>query len=268
MRCNLECSYCHFRVDQHAKEYSWTGYGKDHEVKKEVPTEDMIAFLNTQDAPYLEFTGGEPTLYKGFREIIANLDIKARWSITSNTLISPAGIDFSKCGFWTASYHEGGDREKFKENVKWLRDKMGRVAISLVVPFDAVDKTLTRAISMRKEFGVRINLLRELNPGVSWTGTNEWEAVLSMNGNGYNVVVDDIPESYTFSNGWVCHGGEDYICVMPDGNVYRCYSDAMDGDPIGTIWNFKPKAEVFDCHRDCYGCALDHKAHITKLIGG
>lgn len=268
MRCNLTCDYCHFRVDQAAKSYHWTGYGKDHEVPQEVDPADLIKFVNKIGAAHYEFTGGEPLLYKGFKDLILNLPAGSTWAITSNTLIDPAGIDMSKCKFWTASYHAGGDRDKFKEHIRYLRDTFGRVAVSFVVPFDDVRETLTKAVMMRAELQVQTNLLRELNPGVSWTDTDEWSMLIGMRAMGFNVVEDDIPEAYVFDKGWLCHGGEDYICVMPEGNVYRCYSEAMDGKPIGTVTDFELAKEPYDCYRECYGCAFDHKSRIAKLIGG
>lgn len=265
MRCNLVCEYCHFRVEQDAKSYDWDGYEKTHHIEKEVPAEDMTKFLDRFDNLHLEFSGGEPQIYKGFREVIANMKAGSRWAVTSNTLVNPAGIDFSKCFGWTASYHAGGNREKFDEHIFWLRDNYDKISISVVVPFSMVDETLVKAITMQKRYKVRINLLRELNPGIVWTGTKEWDMVKAMHGGQYNVVEEDIPESYTFTKGWVCEGGSEYITVMPDGNVYRCYSDAMDGEPIGTIWDFTPETEPKRCTRSCYGCALDHKAHITRI---
>jgi MoaA/NifB/PqqE/SkfB family radical SAM enzyme len=267
MRCNLKCSYCHFRVDQHKTSYEWEGYGKAHKVSGEVKWTDLVAFLKKVGPAHIEFSGGEPTLYRGFKELVANIPHGSRWAITSNTLIDPKGTDLSKCMFWTASYHAGGNREKFIENVKWLRDNYGRVAVSFVVPFADVDKTLIKALEYRSDLGVQVNLLRELNPGISWTDTEEWKKLEAMKHFGFNVVEDDIPESYEFSGGWLCHGGESYVAVMPCGNVYRCYSEAMDGEPIGTIWDFEPDSEPYECHRDCYGCAADHKARIAKLIG-
>jgi MoaA/NifB/PqqE/SkfB family radical SAM enzyme len=269
MRCNLTCDYCHFRVDQHAKDYEWEGYGKNHRVEKEAEWQDIVSFLATLGECHVEFSGGEPLIYKGFKDIVANLHEGARWAITSNTLVDPSGIDLSKCFFWTASYHEQGNREKFIENVKALKERFGLVAVSFVVPFKKTIDVISLAADYKAIMPtVKINLLRELNPGVSWEGTKEWEALSQMRYYGFNVVEDDIPPSYKFDRGWLCHGGEKYLAIMPNGNVYRCYSEAMDGEPVGTIWDYKPSDAPYECWRECYGCALDHKSRIAKLIGG
>lgn len=265
MRCNLECSYCHFRAEQSLKQYHWQGYGKDHFVESEVDPKDVIKFLDKLGPSHIEFSGGEPTLHKGFREIVANVNADSRWAITSNTLIDPAGIDFSKCLMWTASWHAGGDREKFKKHIKWLRQKMGRVSISFVVPFDKVEETIIKAIGIRAELNVSVNLLRELNEGIDWRKTKEWETLISMKGNGFNVVEEDIPPAWSFSKNWLCNGGGNYLSIMPDGAVFRCYSEAMDGSPIGTIYEFEPNTETYECRRECYGCALDHHSRIMRL---
>lgn len=269
MRCNLTCEYCHFRVDQHKKSYDWEGYGKTHKIEKEVEWQDLAAFLKNIGPAHLELSGGEPMLYHGFKDFVANIPEGSQWAITSNTLVDPRGIDLSKCIFWTASYHDGGNREKFIENVRWLKEAFGLVAISFVVPFaQAMSRIVLAAQYHERLPNVQINLLRELNPGVDWAGTKEWALLYQMKRFGFNVVEDDIPESYHFDKGWLCHGGESYLAVMPDGKVYRCYSEAMDGEPVGTIWDYEPATEPVECWRECYGCALDHKSRIAKLIGG
>ena len=260
-KCNLRCDYCHFKYN----EDGFTAYGKKHIFGDELEPETLLKGLE-QFAPYhVEFTGSEPLMYKGFKNVVNNLPDGCTWAITSNTLLDVSGIDFDKCIAWTASYH-GFKQEKFEENLKVLVKELGgRVSASFVVTFDNTRDVLRTANEMRQRFGTRINLLRELNPDVSWKGTAQLKLLRSMPEPFFNVVEDDIPLSYEFENGFNCTGGSDYICLYTDGKVFSCYSNAMNNKPLGTIDTYKKREGAADCWDECLGCAEDHKSRLKKL---
>lgn len=267
MRCQLKCAYCHFTTDARRIPYEWEGYGEKHVVEREITARealDGLAFL----APYtIEFTGGEPLLWEGFREFVAGMPDGSDWAITSNTLEPVKDIDLSRCSFWTASWHH--DSERFQENVMYLKAKLqpGSVTVSFVVRKETDDiRTKCAAAQVWMANGLRPNILREMNPGVFWGGSEEWKYLLSLRALRWNVVEDEIPESYEFSSGYLCEGGHNYIAVMPDGQAYRCYSDAMNGSALGRIGSpFPMRDSPAACNRPCLGCALDNHAHVRKL---
>jgi hypothetical protein len=263
MRCNLRCSYCHFRVEKDAKSYKWNGYGKEHVIKEEVPWHELAMFLNRHRPYHAEFSGGEPTIYRGFKDLVNATPPDSQWAVTSNTIADVQGIDFSRCKHWTASYHEHNFKDQFDTNINYL---LGRVpmSVSMVVPFTKVQEVVDRAFVYQAR-GFRVNLLRELNPGVDWRGTEEWAVLEGLRGKGFLVVEEDIPDNYHFERGFLCVAGHSYFAIMPDGNVYRCYSDAMKRSPIGTIWEFEKFSEARPCWDECLGCAMDHKARLMKL---
>ena len=264
MRCQLKCEYCHFKTEARKIPYTWTGYGAEHQIEKEVEAQEVLGFL-AQLAPYhVEFSGGEPLLWPGFREFVAGIPQGSRWAITSNSLENVEDIDFSKCFGWTSSWHL--DHPRFMANIQKLRLHVP-IAVSFVVRKDMDDIEDKIGLAMGIHYaGIRPNLLRELNPGVEWEGSPEWERLVQMRQMGWNVVEDEIPPDYHFKKGFHCRGGATYIAIMPDGGIYRCYSDAMDGEPIGHISKpFKLEEASHDCWRPCYGCALDYKAHVRPL---
>ena len=61
----------------------------------------------------------------------------------------------------------------------------------------------------------------------------------------------------TISNAWIaerydrCQAGIDYFCLMPDGNVLRCYSHLLSGKSEGDIRDYTPPKAAQECHVDC-----------------
>lgn len=264
MRCQLKCEYCHFKTEARKIPYVWKGYETEHIIEKEVEPHEALDFLAPLAPYHVEFSGGEPLLWSGFREFVAGIPQGSRWAITSNTLENVDDIDFSKCFGWTASWHLEANR--FMENLAKLRQKIP-MAVSFVVKKDMKDISEKVALAMGIHYaGIKPNLLRELNPGVDWNGSKEWAELVKMREWGWNVVEDEIPPDYNFTSGYNCRAGCKYIAIMPDGQVYKCYSEAMNGKPIGRVGEpLVLDAEPQDCHRPCFGCALDYKAHVRKL---
>lgn len=260
MKCNLSCSYCHFRWTPLNGGYAWSGYDRQHLVKDQVSPKEYIRFFERMAPFHLEISGGEPLLYRGFREVIAALPGGCTWAITSNTLLDVENIDFGKCKHWTASYHDVD--EPFLTNLSHIHIWQ---SVSFVVPFKRIEQILRKAREY-KERGFSVNILRELNPGVDWRGTKEWQALLSMKEIGCNVVEDDIPPSYDFDSGYICKGGNEYFAIMPDGSIYRCYTMAMLGEPLGKIRDFEPSSIPYECHQTCLACAKDVEARMRRII--
>lgn len=263
MRCNLKCSYCHFKVDLQDGAYTWAGYGKEHVIEKEVSAEEMILFLSPFAPYHVEMTGGEPTIWRDFKKFVSMIPHGSTWAVTSNTLGNVAEIDFSKCKSWTASWH-GVNFDKFMDNVKSIKGRYPFISVSIVIQKEKFLEGLNSVFLFASQ-GIRPNVLRELNPGVDWRGTKEWELLSNIKKCGVNVVEEDIPPSFDFEKGYACEGGVSYFAVMPDGTLYRCYSDAMRNQPIGTIHGFERETELYECKKECLGCAMDHKARRKKI---
>jgi len=259
MRCNLACHYCHFRPDKGGFE----GYGKYHPLDSELRSWEWLAALERFRPYFLEITGGEPLMWKDFKDFIALLPPDATWAITSNSLLAVEGCDLSKCLSWTASFHYGHSVE-FAKTLRNLSRSI-KPRVSLVVEKEQVERDIILARLFAGN-GYGVNLLRELNPGVDWQKGPQWSKLKAEStARGFNLVEEDIPPSYNFPQGHLCKAGMRYFCAMPDGKVYRCYSHAMLGEPLGYIGDFEPLTEAADCYVPCLGCAKDFAARKVKI---
>lgn len=263
--CQLRCECCHFdfRAD------GFDGYGTSQKFGKDIDYKTILDGLSSLAPYHIEWTGGEPTLYSGFKDLIKNLPEGCTWAITSNTLTNIDDVDLSKCVCWTTSDHRLDDpknfnEERFDKNVEYLKKKVS-LSISYVVTFKNAKEVLNLANRSRIKYGVRVNLLHELNPNINWKDTPELELFLSMPKELFNVVENEVPLSYDFPSGFKCHGSESYVCVYTDGSVFSCYSNAMHNKPLGVIGSVEFAKEPIDCYDECLGCSEDHKARIEKL---
>lgn len=254
MRCNLACHYCHFKPHKNG----FVGYGRDHNYGAELGWWEWLHWLDRFRPYTIEFTGGEPLMWKDFKNFIAHLPFDAKWAITSNTLLNISGIDLSKCSSWTSSYHYN-DLSIFLENVR-LISKSIKPRISLVAEKDDVERSLTMASYFAKE-GYGVNILRQLNPDIDWRESAQWQRLkYESEKKCYNLVESDIPPNYEFPKGHTCLAGVDYFCAMPDGSIYRCYSHAMMGEPVGHVNDVILPHTMQDCNVSCLGCAKDFAA--------
>ncbi|MCP4342277.1 MAG: radical SAM protein, partial [Desulfobulbaceae bacterium] len=153
-KCQLKCEYCHFEFNKDG----FTGYNEQHNVGKHLSADQILDGLESLIPYHIEFTGGEPTLYKGFKDIVNGLPDSCTWAITSNTLTNITGLEFDKCAHWTASYH-GFQMDKYKENIKYLVENNTPLSISVVIPFNDFDKYVAMAKDL-KVLGCRVNILR------------------------------------------------------------------------------------------------------------
>lgn len=262
MACNLRCPCCHFAWHQDG---SWSAYG--HQNRRNEPALNAWQWLEALErfAPFhLEITGGEPTLYPGLATLVGSLPDGCTWSITSNTLTRAAeSLPLGRCTSWTASWHHL-HRDVFRSNLHFLQQRGLVPSVSVMARPGHLDDV---AAALR-DFGpyYRVNILRELAPGVDWAGEHApaWAELEAM-GAAYmaNLVQDDIPANMNFASHAACDAGSRaYFCALPDGSVYRCYSDAFlrPKSVLGHVDTWEPLAPASPCGMPCAGCASDHRA--------
>jgi hypothetical protein len=231
-----------------------------HPVGPELAASEWLKHLAKFGPFFLEFTGGEPLMYPGFREMVRS---GIQWAITSNTLLNVDNIDLGNCLSWTASWH--GIHDPFVNNVRLLKSRFPYVSVSVVTRFAHVKEDIETAYRLREETRTRVNLLRELNPGVDWRDTDEWARVVAMRDDGFLVVEEDIPPVYEFTQGWRCCAGKDYFACWPDGSISRCYSGIMNNQIVGHVSTYVPDDTEFTCNETCYACALDYRFRTKKV---
>ncbi len=259
-KCQLKCEYCHFEFNKDG----FTGYNEQHNVGQHLSADQILDGLESLIPYHIEFTGGEPTIFNEFKDIVNGLPDSCTWAITSNTLTNITGLDFDKCAHWTASYH-GFQMDKYKENIKYLVENNTPLSISVVIPFNDFDKYVAMAKDL-KVLGCRVNILRELNPEVNWNGTRKLDQLRAMSADGFHVVEEGIPTSYEFESGFLCVGGSSYYALYPDGQMFRCFSHMMQNRPLTNLHDFEKARKLFRCETPCLECAEDRKARKRKLF--
>jgi organic radical activating enzyme len=265
MLCNLKCPICHFKVSRTPSSYNFFGWGFDHIIEKEIEWQEWLKHFNRFRPYCLEITGGEPTMYKGFRELISHLPEEATWNMTSNIVNgSMEGVTLSKCKNWTASYHFE-NKSLFIKNLNYLKPRV-KVCVTIVAEFNDFKKTIDAAIEFSRHVK-QVNILRQLGKGIDWRNSEQEKVLDVMRTKGFNIVDVDMPSSYNFESGYSCLAGVDYLCAMPDGKVYDCYSKAMQNKDGVFMSEYNTRHSIYDCHNVCYGCASDNKFRTRKLKG-
>lgn len=258
-RCNLQCSYCHFDIED-IKDGILRCYGQEWKFGKELEPKEWLEALERFQPYLLECTGGEPLVYKGFWDVVENIPEGCYWAITSNTVV-PIEFpkDFSKCWAWTASYHYG-HKLPFVKNIARLSRELGhRFRISMVVTPENIDEVEASARSFMQQ-KIPTNVLRVLTPGLDWTDHEDvWQRVLKLGKEGSLVIEDEIPPKYEFSKHAYCEAGTFYAALMPDGQVFRCYSALLGQKPLGHVRDWVPNQTVEPCGQPCAACALDFR---------
>jgi MoaA/NifB/PqqE/SkfB family radical SAM enzyme len=249
-KCQLNCDYCsfHFDTNKFTPKKDWG---------RTLTWYEIIVCLNRFRNYHLELTGGEPLLYKDFRDLIAHIPSGSQWSITSNTLLDPAGTPPERCYSWHSSYHYL-EAEKFAFNIKKLALGGMKPEINMLIRPDNFDDV---EYGIKLFEGYKIDLLPEFNPGINWT--QEMLDKYRQLALKYKIIylIDDgsTPLEYEYKTWDWCSAGMDYFCVIGDGTVYRCYSDMMRNESIGTIFDFQFFTEPQRCGKECLGCGADIK---------
>jgi len=253
-RCNLQCGYCDYSVDEHKDSYMLHAFGMLIPIEKELTWQEWSQALKKFDPFILEMTGGEPTLYKGLPELLGSLPIDSKWAITSNTLLTDNinKLPTYNCQDWTASYHFHSD-DIFLKNIDTIKNHGVPLRITIVLTPDNIDTVKQKV----KEFtfeGHGVNIHPILKQGFSWADHNEiWQEASSMaEKNAYINFIDDISSEWKPEKHDICQAGmEDYFVLMPDGTVLRCYSEILQYSATTSIKDFVPAEQPEKCYIDC-----------------
>ncbi|PZT48627.1 radical SAM protein [Helicobacter valdiviensis] len=244
--CNLSCSYC-INLNEEGSSRSSVG-------KKQIKPHEWIEFINKiklldengkerGDIP-LTFQGGEPTMYKGFYEVINGIDSRFKLDLLTNFMfdvdefiskINPS--KFTRDAKYAAirvSYHPGQNNidDLIIKHHK-MRDAGFYVGIySVATPQNL--KHIKEVESKCEKEGIDFRVKEYLGfDGKKWHGTYKYKDAISQR-----------IEKY-------CECKTTELIVGPNGSVYRCHSDLYENrTPIGSILDANFKIE--DIYRPCY----------------
>ena len=244
--CNLSCSYC---INLNEK-----GSSRASVSRKTVPSSAWIDFINRleiydesgkwrEDIP-LTLQGGEPTMYKGFYEVVNGIPKKFKLDLLTNFMFD-VDVFIQKVPVWRftreakyaairVSYHPG--QNKIQDLIikhHKMRDAGFYVGVyAVATPQNLEHIKEVQMICEREKIDFRIKEYLGFD-GKEWHGTYKYLDAILQKTNQF------------------CECKTTELIVGPNGAVYRCHSDLYEArTPIGSILdtNFK----IQDIFRPCY----------------
>ena len=258
--CNYKCSYCWPYARSDKMDYQPLDAYKStiDEIKRQARQNGFTEF-------HWSFSGGEPTAYKQFPQLIKHLDEteSTYQSIHMTTNLSPS------LNWWrnwhnttcllqrrsiTASYHaEFAKEQEFGDKCLQLMHDLVHVTINQVMVPDQFFETLERCERFRK-LGINVTLKPQSNDSATAIVEGYTPEMIKImqddfeQQEGFQIRLTDGSQDYyidqaerfnalgfnSFTN-WTCNSG--YQSVIIRGNeVKRAYS--CKDEPLGTIENF------------------------------
>jgi len=258
--CNYKCSYCWPYARSDKMDYQTLDVYKStiDEIKRQARQNGFSQF-------HWSFSGGEPTAYKQFPQLIKHLDEtqSSYQSIHMTTNLSPG------LAWWrnwhnitcllqrrsiTASYHaEFAKEQEFGDKCLQLKEDLVHVTINQVMVPGQFYETLERCERFRK-LGINVTLKPQSNDSATAVVEGYTPEMIKImqddfeQQEGFQIRLNDGSQDYyidqaerfnalgfnSFTN-WTCNSG--YQSVIIRGNeVKRAYS--CKDEPLGTIENF------------------------------
>ena len=242
LACNLRCSYC---INLHGTGSKHAGAKKAYLTVDEWVTSANRLVLR-DDLP-LTLQGGEPTLYKGFYEIVnevkeeVKMDLLTNMSFDIDTFIKNTPVwRFTRDAPYAAirsSYHPGqNDINDLIKRTLRMQEAGFRVGLyGILVPDEKMKKHILEVQDMCLKMGIDFRTKEFL--GVysgKLYGTFKYEN---------SVCGDKIGD---------CECKPTELIVDPGGYVYGCHADLYNGrNPIAHILDENFNEEEIDTFRDC-----------------
>ena len=267
--CNYKCSYCWPYARSDKMDYQTLEVYKStiDEIKRQARQNGFTEF-------HWSFSGGEPTAYKQFPELIKHLDETESpyQSIHMTTNLSPgskwwntwcANTALLQRRSITASFHdEFAKEQEFGDKCLQLIYELVHVTVNQVMVPDKFFETLERCERLRAR-GINVTLKPQSNDTATAIVDGYTPEMISImqddfeQQEGYQIRLADGNQNYfidqaerfnalgfnSFTN-WTCNSG--YQSVIIRGNeVKRAYS--CNEDAIGTLDNFELFKEPKRC---------------------
>lgn len=270
-KCNYRCSYCPSFL--HDGKAGWPDY------ETVLSFVDTIATLKQDKKVCYRFSGGEPTYWKHFTDLIKYIKGKGHYvSLLTN---SSRDIDyFSDINEYVdgmiMSYHpEYSDPEHFI-NISKVMDCP--IAVNLMLLPDSFDNTVNIAKQLydNSKLAIWPKVIHDksesmTNDVAGYTDEQsnfikQWPYFRKLDDSkihrgellldGTVVSANDlIMNGLNKHKGWTCYSGVDQINVSIEGLVYK--ADCQVGGSIGSISNFTLPTEPQICNKDSCTCLSD-----------
>ena len=244
--CNLNCSYC-INLNEN-------GSSRASVARKTITPKEWIDFIQRieiydengkwrEDIP-LTLQGGEPTLYKGFYELVNGIPSKFKLDLLTNFMfnveefIKKVPVEkFSRVAKYAAirvSYHPGQNTiEDLIAKHHKMRDAgfyVGIYAVATPQNLQHIKEVQTLCENEGVDFRIKEYLGFD---GKQWHGTYKYLDAISQKENQY------------------CECKTTELIVGPNGCVYRCHSDLYESrTAIGSVLD--DSFNIQDIYRPCY----------------
>ena len=220
---------------------------------------------STGDMILWDFTGGEPTLYEHFPELLNLVKPYSIWAVTSNSLLRKQidKLDFERCCSWTASWHPGANKpiDQFIDNIKFVQSHKIYTSVTIVL-HESTKLVIKDDLKRLQDAGFPTQIHLFLSEGWSLNDASQelkdvYEDLKQMNkapAEGWSGSAPGL------LNPRDCIAGYKSATVSSDGFVYSCYRHLMveNAPPIGRWGTWKPSNDLTrDCTWDCnFACDL------------
>ncbi|MBN2653626.1 MAG: radical SAM protein [Nitrospirae bacterium] len=261
--CNLHCPYC---INEHSESGA-----KKSGVKMMIAEDWILAtnrFVLRGELP-ITLQGGEPTLHKGFYQIVSEVDKTIKMDLLTNMLFDVDEF-IKRVPVWRfdrtapyspirVSYHPGqNDIDDLKAKTLKLLEKGYKVGVFAIDhPDEEIKKNILKAELKCKEVGIDFRLKEFLG---------DWEGQL------YGTYKYDGCVNRSIFKTCDCRTSE--ILVNPAGYIFRCHSDLyknrtpiahiLDEDlQLGHLEQFRQ----CDYYGDCNPCDVKVKTNRFQIFG-
>ncbi len=277
--CNLKCNYCGGGSESFPKELQYS-------------TSDLASFLSRDEAPVIEFYGGEPLLRIEAMEKIMD-SIPARYVMQTNGLLLDKVVPkylkkFHSILVSLDGTEEVTDRERgagvydrIMQNMKLIKRRgfSGDLVARMTVAQGTDIHENVRHLLDTKAFD---HVHWQLSFEMFWEGAEPIEGWISSYNAGISSLVEywikemartrSVPGIVPFigimnsllsgtSSRLRCGSGIDFFTVMPDGRISACpVSIDFDFSVIGSIFNDAPKSlfNKVSVGEPCLSCGIFH----------
>ena len=214
-RCNYRCSYCPW-VTKH-------DYSKIYKKEKEPSAEEWIIALDKLPRANIYISGGEPFSYQGLPEIVNRLKKHRILGIVTNASMNIKTYQrVKKKVHLNLSFHrEFVNEDQFFKKIENLgKLKTFHININLV----GIRENLKIIPKLKRFFdghNVSLHIDPFIDPDLEFEYTDDEKSLLS------NYLTPDRIKKMDMLNfesyePKLCTAGQNYINLMPDGNVFRC----------------------------------------------
>ena len=262
-QCTLRCPYCINKLNHCIVEEQFRG------MPDPLDTENWVHIWNTYAPHTMIISGGEPFLVPNFVEVLAGINPQIAVSI--NTNLTQDVTELMACvnprhNFdLTTTYHFDKKQANFFDNLRLLKRRGFRCNVTFVA-YPQYLKFYEEYKAKVNEIGLPLRVIPcvSINNDISYTPEQEAFA---------NEICPDNRSHWVgrhmVDRDCMCSGGYNHICVIPNGDVYKCTSKAMCQQGQEIIGNILTDANILaevEMSKCTYGrCCPSDEDHI-KIV--